>query len=406
MSKNTTEVRGWVSTGCGRTTNDILWSCLATVFLCVWIALHPPIAFTRWEKHHPILNKMALVIWDLLFPEFMVANAIYELAAARAAVICLRKMGVEDSTLMHGFFLNMRGFYVRSPQDEILNLRYQHIQRVSEGNLVQEVTDPSGSIDFRATKPSAQPQWLYLLRGISKYSMKTLAASDMPTTLIACTQVMWFVTQVVSRVFQDLAVTLLEVSTIAYVLCALVAYTAWWEKPQGCRSPIVFDCTHQEFLALSQVRDPDHDLFTNCKSANSYPWFDYLIEHGLDDFPLRKNKAGSIKYIWTITFLLFAALHLATWNISLPTRTELWAWRASTIYCASFPLMMSLHTWMFERPIDDSMEDILSFCIFVVVSVLMIVTRTYMIVEIFISLRVLPSSAYDSVHWSSFVPHI
>ena len=31
--------------------------------------------------------------------------------------------------------------------------------------------------------------------------------------------------------------------------------------------------------------------------------------------------------------------------------------------------------------------------------------RTYIVVEVFFSLRSLPSGAFDSVQWSSFIPH-
>lgn len=35
-----------------------------------------------------------------------------------------------------------------------------------------------------------------------------------------------------------------------------------------------------------------------------------------------------------------------------------------------------------------------------------IIVRTYVIVEVFLSLRALPPSAFASIKWSSFVPHI
>lgn len=69
-----------------RTIYGIIWSCLSTIFLCTWVAVHPNIAFrrekpeaTRSEKwiwdplRHFVSYELPLFLWALLIPEYILA---------------------------------------------------------------------------------------------------------------------------------------------------------------------------------------------------------------------------------------------------------------------------------------------------------------------------------------------
>jgi hypothetical protein len=47
---------------------------------------------------------------------------------------------------------------------------------------------------------------------------------------IVCIQSLWFCIQALSRVFQRLPITLLELNTFAHSICALIIYVLWWHK--------------------------------------------------------------------------------------------------------------------------------------------------------------------------------
>jgi hypothetical protein len=74
---------------------SIFWSCLSTIFLCTWVAVHPNIAFRpekanagwreRWiwdPLRHFWLYKLPLFVWALLVPEFILLWSVRQFVAA------------------------------------------------------------------------------------------------------------------------------------------------------------------------------------------------------------------------------------------------------------------------------------------------------------------------------------
>ena len=79
-----------------RTIWDIIWSCLSTIFLCTWVAVHPniPCPREREAKNHlqkwirnPLLSfaehRLPLFACALLVPEYVLAWAIRQYLRAR-----------------------------------------------------------------------------------------------------------------------------------------------------------------------------------------------------------------------------------------------------------------------------------------------------------------------------------
>ena len=79
-----------------RTIWNIIWSCLATIFSCTWVAVHPNMpcpkkreaknCFQRWIRN-PLLSfaehRLPLFICALLVPEYVLAWAIRQYMVAR-----------------------------------------------------------------------------------------------------------------------------------------------------------------------------------------------------------------------------------------------------------------------------------------------------------------------------------
>lgn len=96
--------------------------------------------------------------------------------------------------------------------------------------------------------------------------------------------------------------------------------------------------------------------------------------------------------------ILFGAVHVASWKAALPSGGELWMWRVSTLLCIAIPSLLgsmvlsaaalSAKEWLEEKIANDALKE----AIFPYGLV-----RLYMIVQVFASLRALPSSAYETV---------
>lgn len=65
------------------------------------------------------------------------------------------------------------------------------------------------------------------------------AKADPITKIVVCVQAGWFIVQCISRLVQDLPLTLLEIHVLAHVFVALLMYLFWFSKPYNALSPIV-----------------------------------------------------------------------------------------------------------------------------------------------------------------------
>lgn len=66
-----------------RSTWDIVWGCLATIFACSWVSVHPhiPPPDARWWKI--ALIRIEMMVWTILAPELIILLAAKQWLAAR-----------------------------------------------------------------------------------------------------------------------------------------------------------------------------------------------------------------------------------------------------------------------------------------------------------------------------------
>ncbi|KAI4191170.1 MAG: hypothetical protein L6R41_000307 [Letrouitia leprolyta] len=57
--------------------------------------------------------------------------------------------------------------------------------------------------------------------------------------MLSVLQALWMLAQIISRLYGNLPVTLLEFNTLAHIVCAIIIYGLWWTKPTLINEPTV-----------------------------------------------------------------------------------------------------------------------------------------------------------------------
>lgn len=95
---NTTVVHGWVNSPNGRGTMDIIWSCVATIFLCSWSVLFLNVSVKRNVRAY-LSTKLSWVAFTIFFPEVLAAFAQKQWLSARQSVSDFSKLGYHEWSL-------------------------------------------------------------------------------------------------------------------------------------------------------------------------------------------------------------------------------------------------------------------------------------------------------------------
>ena len=105
---------------------DILWSCLATIFACSWVSVHPNIPGPDEPSWRVFLRRLELMFWAVIGPEMINAWAFRQWLGARhleklykgelmhsiyPQILNHKILMLERGwTKTHGYFIQMGGF--------------------------------------------------------------------------------------------------------------------------------------------------------------------------------------------------------------------------------------------------------------------------------------------------------
>jgi hypothetical protein len=104
---------------------------------------------------------------------------------------------------------------------------------------------------------------------------------------------------------------------------------------------------------------------------------------------------------------VFGGIHCIGWSFDFPSHTEQLLWRISSISITGIPLgMVVLATINIARGYGHINIEVLLNILAVLLSLLYIVSRVLLLAMSLTTLRSLPSSAFQTVEWTTFLPHV
>lgn len=263
-------------------------------------------------------------------------------------------------------------------------------------------------------------------------------------------QVLWFFIQSCSRFVQHLAISSLELSTLAFIFCTMNTFFFWRHKPLDIETPIVLPCSTKVRDILIKAGDPSTTQYAQTPLDFISPPVSQRLSvltpfwHGIETvvnwtekpatfpaetfgdsktIPPRGVTIADMAYALFFTSA-YSGIHIAGWNFHFPSPTEQMLWRIS-----SLTLMGALNVYLLGVAFGTLMAGTLAKLIFnndeetTILGVASLLprwaalwihsplvfayslARGYLIVEGFVSLRALPAGAYNSVNWANFLPH-
>ena len=404
---------GWVDQPLRRGTLDILWSCLLVIVTSIWTVLHinlPGPEETYWSG---VARKARWALFALFAPELVSVSAASQWYSARTSAEKMKDLGVDHWTVVHGFFSDSGGFLLCPPD--------------------------------LAPFPINTRAMLYLVRkkyitapSITRDEIWDRSKADYFVKIVACVQSGYMVIQCIARRVQSLEISCLELSTVAFVMCTAISYFFWIDKPLNVTKAISIKmetpmatvlleagtdaANPYEDTPMDFVEKPGWKLWRRRRMFSHFGLQQRPLQRIPDDYMAPPPTITMNIFLW-LEVSVFGIIHVLGWNFPFPTLIDLWIWRLSSlltcVILSGWGIVLSvavvsglnfdmalLGIWVqkstkdtfFRRWAIDGPGSVSAMVYFV--------ARLLLIGETFASLRYMESTAYSTVSWTNFIPHL
>jgi hypothetical protein len=207
---------GWMPPANVRGTSDIIYTCITTITLCVYTAIHPniphPDAKRQWR------DRTAWVIVGIIAPEYVLWIAFTQFSEARQLVKVLNEEYIRHKdpshanrnkqfSLAYGFFIAMGG----------LRFDFTYLDSIAERSQCLTV---QGCMELARIGT-----FFHIDQDIIRRKREANALAK----VVVCLEVLWMSIQCIARATSALPLTLMEIHTFAHVVCAIVIYGLWFQ---------------------------------------------------------------------------------------------------------------------------------------------------------------------------------
>lgn len=450
------------------TLEQIIWSCFATIFACMWIAVHPSVPNKLTSSRWPPLKRCAIMMASaIVTPEFMVLWAIREkLIAVKIIKEYNRRLHMSHHgflfilwcnytlidihlgevrrlnhlqgqawTLTHGFFLLMNGFV-----------------------LYNDNGDPMGPLIPAILFHELDSSEIGLPITVSKEEIQDKSKGDFFTKLIVVTQTTWFTIQCFSCTATGLPLMALEVVTLTFAMLNGFTYAMWWHKPQNvdvsvpvilspwlqaqvsrllavngsealpmnakiCDNGPLNEVIHPPFCFISKMHemvrkwDGMPSFLGSFFQAFMFPFNMTGDAHLLSKLPSSSNFTATSHELlvlssWFALTVMFDGLHLL-WLACFGSSTEAHLWCVSAALCSLMSLVWLLTSLLHHFCTCQSWRPSTSVWVYwkmLPFSLLLLPAYFFAWLVLFVvalsSLHSLPSGAFVDVGWSKYIPHL
>ncbi|KAL7266276.1 hypothetical protein RUND412_011184, partial [Rhizina undulata] len=263
----------WVPAPQGRGTIDIFLTCLFTIAICVWTALHLNIDTRPWLRGKLLITSL-FVASGIFWPEFVLLVSAKQWIQAKDLRQRIRthRLGKEQSQEDFSPEISAQAlrFFFANPSDQdcqglTLEIAFYAIMGgfVCKSNSSHPSSEEQSDCKKNTLTPDAfleiLKKNLLSMEAMKKLhdDVKALSKTDVLAKVLACTQASWFVVQCIARKASGLPVLLIELHTVTHVMCALVIFLFWLRKPQHVTHRIFID-DYVDKTVLDRKQEQDH----------------------------------------------------------------------------------------------------------------------------------------------------
>ncbi|EIM80033.1 uncharacterized protein STEHIDRAFT_68897 [Stereum hirsutum FP-91666 SS1] len=400
---NATTPVGWYSEPSYRGTYSLLSSCVSTLLICVLSAVHLDVPAEHHSRLHKWAKKAKWVAVGVFAPEWLTMTAYLEWQNARGLVLEANSRRRHHWDLIHGFYASTGGFCLQTSQGTLATLTAQGVSYLID-------KDPDSIPD------------------ISSKEVRDKSKHDSLAKCLALIQVLWFSAECLTRLAQNLPVSLLELNTFVHTLFALITYTLWWKKPFNVDVPTTLPMPRNSDVLATLLAGQDPSRVSSKylqKEGTSKPflvrlkWY-HLFRGTADPFHLGQSDPIQCRLRVMISSFfgaLYGALHISAWYYPFPTQVECVIWRVSVSCIVVCGLIVSLSqalailhrghntkdsTWMSRLVAIKLVVVNFAAAYSILISCF---ARFFIVMESFRSVWFLPAAAYVLPEWSRYMPH-